>query len=120
MPRADPPEHPEFHGPPKPTTRIDDGKPNPFYAAHAQRIAQLREVCVVGVFGRRRELLEEAEWRGLPLMLRFFVLTEAGLSDPDGALQRSWREYPEAERHAIRATLRGWIRELCSLGNLTL
>ncbi len=119
MPGADAPEHPDFHGPPKPTDHISDGKPNPFYAAHAKRIAQLREVCVVGFFGQRSELLEEAEWRSLPYMLRFFVLTDAGLCDPDGAMRRNWREYPEAERHAIRATLRAWIRELCALGSLT-
>ena len=89
------------------------------YAA-GQRIAQLREVCVVGFFGQRSELLEEAEWKSLPFMLRFFVLTDAGLSDPDGAMQRNWREYPQAERHAIRATLRAWARELGSLGSLTL
>jgi hypothetical protein len=53
-------------------------------------------------------------------MLRFFVLTEAGMADPDDALRRGWREYPDAERSAIRATLRAWIRDLDALSALTL
>lgn len=65
-------------------------------------------------------LLEEDEWRALPIMLRFFVLTEAGMADPDDALRRGWREYPDAERSAIRATLRAWIRDLDALSALTL
>ncbi|MCR8956297.1 hypothetical protein M0765_000695 [Variovorax sp. S2] len=120
MDREEPPEHHEFHGPRQQATRIPDGKPNPFYARHAAKLAKLREECAVIAFGQRRALLEEAEWRGLPIMLRFFVLTEAGMADPDDALRRGWREYPDAERSAIRATLRAWIRELDALSALTL
>ncbi|CAN7596545.1 hypothetical protein [Variovorax paradoxus] len=117
---AETPEHHEFHGQPKPPTPIPDGKPNPFYARHAAKLAKLREECVVFAFGQRRALLEEDEWRALPIMLRFFVLTEAGMADPDDALRRGWREYPDAERSAIRATLRAWIRDLDALSALTL
>ena len=53
-------------------------------------------------------------------MLRFFVLTSSGLDDPDAALQRRWREHPDSERRAIRATLREWLRVLRALGALTL
>lgn len=113
-------EDEEHHGPPRPPPRIPNGQPNPFLATHRARLEELREEFVTAAHGPRGELQEEAEWQELPPMLRFFVLTSSGLDDPDAALQRRWREHPDSERRAIRATLREWLRVLRALGALTL
>ncbi len=114
------PEHEEHHGPPRPPPRIPDGQPNPFYAGHKVRLAELRDEFSSAAGRPRGELHEEVEWSGLPLMLRFYLLTQAGLDDPDGALQRRWREYPDGDRVAVRAILRAWLRALDALDALTL
>lgn len=120
MSPAESPEPDATPGPPKPPPRIPDGQPNPFYAPHRGAIAQLREEFVVAVRGDRAVLIEEQEWQQLPQLLRFLVLTAAGMGDPDDALRRRWREFTDAERLAIRSTLRTWLRVLRALGALTL
>lgn len=120
MPHAESPESDATPGPPKPPPRIPDGQPNPFYAAHRGQLAQLREEFAIAVRGDRAVLVEEVEWQALPQLLRFLVLTAAGLDDPDDALRRRWREFTDAERVSIRATLRTWLRVLRALGTLTL
>ncbi|WP_431274247.1 hypothetical protein ACQ858_19645 [Variovorax ureilyticus] len=120
MPPAESPTPDEIHGPPKPITRIPNGQPNPFYLPHKTSLAQLREEFVVSAHGQRIVLQEEADWDAMPQMLRFYALTDSGMSEPDDMLPRRWREYTDAERQAIRATLRSWLRALRSLCVLTL
>jgi hypothetical protein len=119
---AETPEHHEFHGQPKPPTPIPDGKPNPFYARHAARIAQLREEFAQGTSHGRNITAAEKEWEGISKRSRAMLLFWAGydINGIAGAVERAWRELPPLERSAVGEAIRELQNDLRCVFALTL
>lgn len=119
---AEPPEHPAPSGPPEPIVYIPDGKPNPFYARHAARLAELREEFARGTCSARNIVAAEREWEGISERSRAMLLFWAGY-DVDGirvAVKRAWRELPPLERSAVSDAIRELQSELRTVFALTL
>lgn len=119
---AAPPEHHEFQGPRQQITRIPDGKPNPFYARHAARIAELREQFAQGTGHARNITAAEKEWEGISKRSRAVLLFWAGY-DVEGialAVERAWRELPPLERTAVGEAIRELQNDLRTVFALTL
>lgn len=115
------PVPPPLHGPPPPPITIPNGRPNPFFAAHRQRLADLRADLVESInCGGRNVLAAEKEWNAIPRQLRLFVLVFCGIEEPDDVLERAWRELPPTERAAIAACLRELRDRLRPIVALTL
>ena len=122
MPRDEPPQHHENPGPAKPTAHIADGVPNPFYARHAVRLAELREEFAQGTHYARNIVAAEKEWEGLSERTRVMLLFWAGYDVASVALavKRAWRELPPPERSAIGEAIRVLQNELRLVFALTL
>jgi hypothetical protein len=122
MDRDEPPEHQEFHGPRQQATRIPDGKPNPFYASHAARLAELRDEFAKGTSHGRNITAAEKEWEGISKRSRAMLLFWAGY-DVNGiafAVERAWRELPPLERTAVGEAIRELQNDLRTVFALTL
>jgi len=122
MDPAEPSEHHEFHGPRQPLPHIPDGKPNPFYARHAARIAELREEFAQGTGHGRNVIAAEREWEGISKRSRAMLLFWAGY-DVNGialAVERAWRELPPLERTAVGEAIRELQNDLRTVFALTL
>lgn len=118
----EPPPHPEIHGPAKSTVHIADGIPNPFYARHAARLAELREEFAQGTSHVRNITAAEREWEGISKRSRAMLLFWAGY-DVNGiafAVERAWRELPPLERSAVGEAIRELQNDLRTVFALTL
>jgi hypothetical protein len=122
MHRDESPEHHETDGPPKHTTHIANGVPNPFYARHAARLAELREEFAQGTGSARNITAAEREWEGISKRSRAMLLFWAGY-DVNGiahAVERAWRELPPLERTAVGEAIRELQNDLRTVFALTL
>ncbi len=123
-PAPPPPEPPAPqlpHGPGPPRTSIPNGRPNPYFEAHRQRLADLRADLVASIDrGGRNVIAAEQEWNAIPRQLRLFVLVFCGIEDAEGVLVKQWRELPPAEREQIAAVLRELRKRLLPIVALTL
>lgn len=124
QPDTSPPESPVpqlSRGPQRPSAHIPNGRPNPYFAAHRQRLAELRASLVESHNrGGRNVLVAEQEWNAIPRQLRLFVLVFCGIEEPEGALAKAWRELPPTERAAVAACLRELRNRLRHVVALTL
>ncbi|WP_432731284.1 hypothetical protein [Variovorax sp. W6] len=122
MHSAEPPAQPALHGPTQPSTHIADGTPNPFYARHAARLAELREEFAQGTSHARNITAAEREWEGISKRSRAMLLFWAGY-DVNGiafAVERAWRELPPLERSAVGEAIRELQNDLRTVFALTL
>lgn len=122
MHRDESPEHRETDGPAKHTAHIANGVPNPFYARHAARLAELREEFAQGTGSARNITAAEREWEGISKRSRAMLLFWAGY-DVNGiafAVERAWRELPPLERSAVGEAIRELQNDLRTVFALTL
>ncbi|MDR6517485.1 hypothetical protein J2789_000147 [Variovorax paradoxus] len=121
MHRHEPTEPPAFPGPAKPTP-IADGIPNPFYARHAARLAELREEFAQGTSHGRNITAAEREWEGISKRSRAMLLFWAGydVNSIAFAVERAWRELPPQERTAVGEAIRELQNDLRTVFALTL
>lgn len=120
-PPPSPPAQPPQGGPRPPRTPIPNGRPNPYFEAHRERLAELRAGLVESINrGGRNVIAAEQEWNAIPRQLRMFVLVFCGIEDPENVLAKQWRELPPEERAAIAACLRELRNRLQRVVALTL
>ena len=114
-----PPQSPPTDRPPR--APIPNGRPNPYFEAHRQRLADLRADLVSSIDrGGRNILAAEQEWDAIPRQLRLFVLVFCGIDDAEGALVKQWPEMSPIEREKIAAVLRELRKRLLPVVALTL
>lgn len=92
---------------------------SPVAREHIERLMQLRDEFVMLASNGRFIDAAGREWSRLPSTWRMTLLLVAGIGVDvehlDVLAGREWREMPEPERAAVRATVRDCKRNVCAL-----
>lgn len=92
---------------------------SPVARTHVTRLLQLRDEFVMRANNGRFVDAAGSEWNKLPTMWRMTLLLVAGIGADvehlDVLAAREWREMPEPEREAVRASVRACKKHIGAL-----